>query len=320
MNARDSSEFTLSPPHKILVAIDSSPASQHTLAYVRDVVPSNAEIVFVSVAENPRTLIPTLKLIGAARQAHEELLHDANDALQRARQAFADLNVTIDALLIDLAKQGGNVAHALAEAAHASEADLIIVGSRQHHGLQRWVEGAVSEPLATLARCPVLIVPASYQHEVERTPKRILFAVDGSDHALRAARYGVHFATPDAHLRAIYVVDRAVRLTDFVPVHLLAEAFISEGNAALTAAQTVLTNAPGKTTTALVHTERTADDVAHAIVREAVRWDADLLVMGMHGRRGLARWFVGSVAGRVARIAQTPLLLVSMQKPRTSRD
>ncbi|MEM5377294.1 universal stress protein [Paraburkholderia azotifigens] len=35
--------------------------------------------------------------------------------------------------------------------------------------------------------------------------------------------------------------------------------------------------------------------------------------MGTHGRRGISRWLPGSVAGRVASLAQIPLLLVGTQ-------
>jgi nucleotide-binding universal stress UspA family protein len=39
-------------------------------------------------------------------------------------------------------------------------------------------------------------------------------------------------------------------------------------------------------------------------------WQADLIVMGTHGQRGMVRWMLGTVAGRVAHLTQTPLLLV----------
>lgn len=42
---------------------------------------------------------------------------------------------------------------------------------------------------------------------------------------------------------------------------------------------------------------------------------ADLIVMGTHGRRGAARWWLGSVAGRVLREAQRPLLIVRDDVP-----
>jgi nucleotide-binding universal stress UspA family protein len=322
MKVSNSSEIALPPPHRILVAIDGSPASQHALAFMHGIVPSNAEILLATVTHHPRTLIRTPLLLGGTHEAtREQPLQEASDALDRARQALADLNVTLDAVLIDPAKGGGDIALALAlaQAVNAYAADLVVLGSSHRPGLQRSAEGSVCERFAKLTRCPLLIVPASYRQEAAGAPKRILFAIDGSEHALRAARYGIHFATSAAHLRAIYVVDRVVRLTDFVPVHLLAEAFISEANAALAAARSVLSSAPGETTTELVSTKRTADDIAHTIVREAVRWNAELLVMGMHGRRGLARWFVGGVAGRVAPITQMPLLLVGWQKSHASR-
>jgi nucleotide-binding universal stress UspA family protein len=37
---------------------------------------------------------------------------------------------------------------------------------------------------------------------------------------------------------------------------------------------------------------------------------ADLLVLGTHGRTGVARFFLGSVAGRVAAMAKVPVLTV----------
>lgn len=50
--------------------------------------------------------------------------------------------------------------------------------------------------------------------------------------------------------------------------------------------------------------------LADEIVTEATRWQADLIVIGTHGRRGLRRLFLGSVAEGVARTAEQLVLLV----------
>ena len=50
--------------------------------------------------------------------------------------------------------------------------------------------------------------------------------------------------------------------------------------------------------------------LANMIVDAANQWNADLLVMGTHGRRGFERLLVGSVAEHVIRIATTSLMLV----------
>lgn len=307
----DSGVSACNRPHKILVAIDSSPASTRALEYARHLVPAAAEVTVISVAENPRTLVATPSLVAAElKAARDELLKDAEQSVLQAGDVFADTDVALRTEVIDLAKHRTDIAHALAESAQRVGAELIVVGARQHHGLLRWVEGTVSEPLAKLSRCPLLIVPIAYDGAIAGAPRRILFAVDGSATAARAVRCGAQFATAGAHLRAIYVIDRAVRLSDFVPIHLLADAFLEEGKSALTATREMLAGVSAETSTALVDTERTNDDVAHAIMRDAQKWQAELIVIGTHGRRGIAHWFVGSVAGRLARITHTPLLLV----------
>jgi nucleotide-binding universal stress UspA family protein len=53
------------------------------------------------------------------------------------------------------------------------------------------------------------------------------------------------------------------------------------------------------------------EGVAHEqIVRAAKRQRADLIIMGTHGRTGVARFFLGSVAARVAATAPCPVLTV----------
>jgi nucleotide-binding universal stress UspA family protein len=53
------------------------------------------------------------------------------------------------------------------------------------------------------------------------------------------------------------------------------------------------------------------EGVAHEqIVRAAKRHRADLIVIGTHGRTGVARFFLGSVAARVAATAPCPVLTV----------
>lgn len=50
--------------------------------------------------------------------------------------------------------------------------------------------------------------------------------------------------------------------------------------------------------------------VADTVAQLARDWKADLLVVGTHGRRGVSRLLVGSVAERIVRVAPCPLLLV----------
>ena len=52
--------------------------------------------------------------------------------------------------------------------------------------------------------------------------------------------------------------------------------------------------------------------VAQLVVEHAQAWGADLIVLGTHGRRGLARVLMGSDAEQIARTAPVPVLLVRL--------
>ena len=54
--------------------------------------------------------------------------------------------------------------------------------------------------------------------------------------------------------------------------------------------------------------------VSDMLIEAASEWQADLLVVGTHGRRGIERFFVGSVAERLVRKGQTSLLLVRSEE------
>jgi len=295
---------------RILIAVDSSSVSARAAAYIRYMAVPGVQIRIVSVVDNPRAPLPFEFVTDAELEtAHAELFRDARDAVAQAKEAFAHGNGDIETDVIDLSKQGGYAANALIDAATEWKADLLVVGARQHHGMLRWVEGTVSEFVTTQAPCSILVIPASYGAEIHESPRRVLFALDGSPVSLDALRFGLQLVTPEAHLRAIYVVDRAVRLTDFMPIRVLEDAFADEGKNALANATAIFAHWPNHVETKLLRTKPTSDDVSHTIVREAERWHADLVVVGTHGRRGPARWLLGSVAARTARITHAPLLL-----------
>ncbi|RQS21423.1 universal stress protein [Burkholderia sp. Bp8998] len=315
MSTRTPTRQAVPAPRRILIAIDGSIASSHALAYARCFVPSNASVHIVSVAENPRTLVPRgSKSMAFFESARDELLRDASDALSRAKSAMQRDDIAVDTEVIDLSTHGADIVHALADSAQAWQPELLIVGARQHHGLLGWIEGTVSGPLGKLVACPLLIVPEGFASVAEHLPRRMQFAIDGSPIALDALRTGLKFSRPDTQFRAIHVVDRPVTLGDFVPVETLESALIGEGDRALQKAMTLLDGVAGHAQSELIRTDRNGSDVSHIIVRDAIDWNADLIVMGTHGRRGATGWVVGSVAARVARITKTPLLLVNAHR------
>lgn len=299
---------------RIMVGIDALPASTGLARYVGQLAAPGVQIRLVSVAENPSTLLPMAGLSGLdLATARSDLLRAAEQALAAARHAVDEAGVAAETELIDLSTHGGDAAQALVAAARAWQADLLAIDGHHHYRLLSWVEGGVSEPVSERAICSLLVVPASYTPDAPAAPGRILFAVDGSASALQALRYGLQLAPLRATVRVVYVVDRAVRLAGFIPVHVLEHAFVEEGKAALATAVEIVSGAGHSVETELLQTHKAGDDVPHAIVRDTEKWHADLIVIGTEGRRGWSRWLFGSVAGRIAHITPVPLLLVRAQ-------
>ncbi|KTD57121.1 universal stress protein [Legionella sainthelensi] len=76
------------------------------------------------------------------------------------------------------------------------------------------------------------------------------------------------------------------------------------------ASKKIISQSPTKVDTLVLELKPLQGRVAEIIVEAAKEWPADLLVIGTHGRRGFSRFFLGSVAENIVRIAPTPVLLV----------
>jgi len=142
---------------------------------------------------------------------------------------------------------------------------------------------------------------------------RILVAVDGSETSSLALREAIGLAKDQhASLRIIYIVDLTLIYTD------LGAPFAVEYQRALQAAgEKVITACSAVARGSGIEFEATAlpintigQHISDTIEDEAKRWQADLIVIGTHGRRGIRRFLLGSVAEGVARVASKPVLLI----------
>jgi nucleotide-binding universal stress UspA family protein len=142
---------------------------------------------------------------------------------------------------------------------------------------------------------------------------RILVALDGSQTASTALDAAIRLALETgAELQPLYVIDIPVLAYDvpgFDP-SIVRDAFVEEGRIICADAQARMTKEGLKGSPRSVEVELGAEDIAQCIERVAADWHADLIVMGTHGRRGVSRLMLGSVAERVLRNACRPVLLV----------
>ncbi|WP_250491115.1 universal stress protein [Caballeronia sp. INML2] len=299
---------------RILLCVDFSEAAGSAGAIVRRLARPSSEVTIVAVTPDLERLASHAALAGVGLDvARTRSLAEAQRIVEMASSTFANSTLAVSTQVIDLETERGDVAHALTRVAQERRIDLLIVVMRQHHGLVRWFDPSVLDRLGRLTPCAMVVVPAGYENS-QSDVQRILFAIDGSPSSFAALGTGAMLATANTEVRIVYVVDRAICDGDFAPKALLEDAFVNEGERAITAAvdrlQILQTVAPSQVSAHLVSTEVSDDDVSSALLREAKRWDADLMIMGTHGRRGGARSYLGSVPNRVASLAEIRLVLV----------
>lgn len=143
--------------------------------------------------------------------------------------------------------------------------------------------------------------------------KRILVAIDGSSTAEQALHEAVKLAKEmQAQLRIVHVVDIVnISLdTEFPNPLEFTEIIIKGGQTVLRNAEAVAKKSGVPFETHLIETNTLGHRIPEVIVADAENWHADLIVICTHGRRGLSRLLLGSVAEGIMRVATKPVLLI----------
>jgi nucleotide-binding universal stress UspA family protein len=179
-------------------------------------------------------------------------------------------------------------------------------------GLGRWAYGSVADKVLQGAPVPVLLVRADAAAAMLSAgwPRRLLVPLDGSDLAEQALPLATDLARrAGADLCLLASISwafttHAVQLISLEgPAQQVTAAYLQRVSRRLAAS--------GMPVASTIRLEPAAD----AILAGAAAQRADLIVMSTHGRGGLGRWLVGSVADRVLRGATVPVLLVRAGVP-----
>jgi len=142
--------------------------------------------------------------------------------------------------------------------------------------------------------------------------RRILVPIDGSATSERALQEANRLADDQSQLRLVYVLEEIFPLDtegyDFIDYTTLQEAVRLTGERTLAQATEKARQSGRTAETALL--AASGERIATVIKDDARQWQADLIVIGTHGRSGLSRLLLGSVAEGVVRGASVPVLLV----------
>jgi|SRR5579885_1058941 nucleotide-binding universal stress UspA family protein len=142
---------------------------------------------------------------------------------------------------------------------------------------------------------------------------RILVAVSDDAISKQALQEAVKLAKDQqAKLRIIYVADEFIPGGEGIHVDFKQheEKVRKKGQSLLNKMTAAAKKNYGQVESKLVEVIDSNDHISEKILSEAHDWEADLIILGTHGRSGISRLLLGSVAEEVVRNADVPVQLI----------
>jgi len=281
---------------KILVPLDGSPLAVQILPYVRllaetDNIP--VELLWVNdveIAQWPLRL--------------------GNEYLRQAAAKYLAAVKRIDSIEAD-----GKPAEEIVRRATAEPRCLIAMATHGMSGMRRWLIGSVASKVAQLAHNPMLLVRPTENADPAAAIdiKTIFVPLDGSGLAEKALAHAVALAK---RLKLAVQLLRVYALPS--DAYIVADGVIAQGAAQFREAthKEAESYLDGKVETlraeGLDHVIGTAieGDAASEIIELAAKTANSLIVMSTHGRSGIGRWLLGSVAEKAIQYSRAPVLLI----------
>lgn len=197
---------------------------------------------------------------------------------------------------------------AIVDHATEHEIDLVVMGTHGRRGMDRLLSGSVAEAVVRRAPCPVFTVLNPEDERSGPIIDRILAPVDLSEQSRLVVDHAAALAKAyEAPLDLLHVVEEATfpsayGIDPLVPSQPDVQ---DRARQALETLAASLDDLPGPLDLHVL-----AGHAARDIVDFAEQNAADLIVMATHGRTGLQRFLIGSVAEKVVRSAPCPVFTV----------
>lgn len=290
---------------RILVPTDGSDgarAALRTAATLAETFDAGLRIISVAAMQDLPTRV----------QADAEAVYRgaAAEAVQAASDELEGLPIDVSTEVVEA---DGRVHEAIIEDATANDMDLICMGSHGRTGLDRVLLGSVAERTIRSAPMPVLTVK---RDPLPDPVSSILVPTDGSDGARVAAEHAFALAAAvGASVRLVHVIDVAALGGEFDTGQIYRE-FERMGERSVEDLEAAAEDAGLADVDSALLTGRPA----RSIVEDAEEQGVDLIALGTRGASGLDRYLLGSVAEKVVRAADVPVLTLNARRQQERAD
>jgi nucleotide-binding universal stress UspA family protein len=220
--------------------------------------------------------------------AADKMEREAGKHFDTIRDMASEENVECDIIV----RRSLHAYEAIVEEANLRKADIIIMGRRGMTGLKKVLLGSQTAKTIAMAPCKVLVVPK----DTEIKGENILLATDGSKYSDAAETEAINMAAKCSFVKTFLAVS-AVPYKDKI-------------NEALKNLEKVKANADKRGVK--VETLALVGEPYKVIVNASMESATDVVIMGSHGRTGLERLLMGSVAERVVALSMCSVLVIKV--------
>jgi nucleotide-binding universal stress UspA family protein len=229
---------------------------------------------------------------------------EAERYLRDIAKTFEDITVGTIVLL-------GRPAERILALAEDRDDSYIVMASHGRSGLGRTILGSVASRIVQATTTPVFVVRCSESAQKIGKIERVLVPLDGSPFAEQALdAFDALFRDSDAHINLLYVIEEGQSPDSYAQEVLEDYRDVTEQDASeyLQWVEDQLIEVGRSVSRDIVY-----GSAADAICQMSNDNDADLIAMATHGRTGIARFLLGSVAERVLYQTNKPLMLIRPQ-------
>jgi len=296
---------------RILVPLDGTDSAENVLPWAEDLARKlGAEILLLRVLtdcdDNVLDNYFQTVMTSAERDLKEISDWLAENGLRAGFEALA----------------GGNISDEILDYAAARNAGLIMMATHGRSGLKRLLKGSVAEGVIRGADRAVILIRSGEDHveNPDHGIDKILVPLDGSAQSSTIIPWVAEMA---GGLKAEVILLRVIR-----PTYSAATLDAGAGIVELPFPAEEMESIIARATKELQDTGRPLEEkgiftvplvvtgeASREICRITKEVDAGLIAMATHGRAGIDRWLLGSVADKVLHTADVPLMLVRTTAP-----
>jgi nucleotide-binding universal stress UspA family protein len=295
---------------RLLVPLDGSSASEAALPYAEAIAQATGAPIHLLTVVDP---VPIKDLAERRRMdEHGRMAEAPHGAVRSYLDSIAE-SLRQRGIRVTRHVASGDPMETIVADAMVEPASLIVMATDGRGGAERWIVGSVADKVMRLAACPTLLVRSPEPNTATGAVRlrRLLAPLDGSPLAETALPVAADLAQASGAELVLARVEPwlASRMGDFEFAGYAADIERMEGEVA-SAASNYLAQQRDRLPPSLAARTVLLRGTAATGLRDLIKQESiDLVVMSTHGRGGLRRLVLGSVADRLVR-SGAPVLLV----------